>query len=1083
MHREIDYTNPAFHEESNLSLYLFTFLLGGLLLADLGPPVAIWLQGWGLELPTWPREVQGYRFALLAAILGGARVAYTSLDALLAGRLGADLAMTLACIAAILIGEPLVAAEIVFIGLLGECLESVTFARTQRALRRAVEVFPRRCWVLRAGQEVRVRTEELQVGDLVVVKPGGRIPVDGNVRDGRSAVDVSALTGESLPVDRGPGDEVLAGSLNQFGALTIEARRVAEQTVAGRVMDMTAAALKEKAGLERTADLMARWFLPVVLGLAALTFFVCLGYRWLTFRPELGRFGQTEIVRSVYPALSVLVVACPCALILATPAAIIAALGRLAGTGVLLKSGAALERLAGVTAFAFDKTGTLTEGRLELGDVLPLHGLSVEDLLRIAASAEQPSEHLLARLILQEAQRRGLSLESVEEFQAHPGAGVTGHLGGQPLVVGTRRLLEEQGVAVTPEAEALIQQLDQSGQTALLVARAGTILGVLGARDRLRPEAGGVLRDLRALGITDLVVLTGDRRAVAERIAAELDLAEVHAELLPAAKAAFVQEWRQQGRRVAMVGDGINDAPALAVADVGLALGGTDLAAEAGDVVFLGDPLRPLPLLLRLSRETVRIIRQNILIFAFGVNAAGIVLTAWLWPLLAPTAQWYEQSPVVAVLYHQLGSLAVLLNSMRLLWFDRARDNPTWQRFRRWLLRVDAGLDRYFNVEEGLHWLTHHLGPVAAVLGILGLLAWGVSGLTIVGPDEIAVVRRFGKPLDEDLAPGLHWRRPWPIETVTRVQPERIRILEVGFRSAGGLAEPGSLSWASAHGGGLERVPSEAVLITGDGNLVELQATVRYAIADPRVYLFSVRDPEAVLRAATETVLREAVAGRPFLELLTVQRASFQRQVLARLEQRCRMFGPDGLGIRLDGVSLHDLHPPQEVVAAYHDVARAMEARDRQVNDARGEASRRQHAAEASALRLVREAQADAFERVQQATTARDIFLLRQKARTQLPWLEEGQLAVQAFTLPEAERDPTAAYGHYQRVRQERLRTQAFLTDFRLTWQAVVRILGGRDKVIVDADRLPGRRHLLLFDPEAFRVPVPVLAPPERAPR
>lgn len=1084
MHREIDHTNPAFHEESNLSLYLFTLLLGGLLLADLGPPLALWLRGWGLELPTWQREIYGYRFALLAAILGGARVAYTSLDALLAGRLGADLAMTLACIAAILIGEPLVAAEIVFIGLLGECLESITFARTQRALRHAVEVFPRRCWLLRDGQEVRVRTEELQVGDHVVVKPGGRIPVDGVVLEGRSAVDTSALTGESLPMDKGPGDEVLAGSVNQFGALTIEAQRVAEQTVAGRVMEMTARALKDKATLERTADLMARWFLPAVLSLAALTFLVNLGYRWLTFRPELGRFGQAEVVRSVYPALSVLVVACPCALILATPAAIIAALGRLAGTGILLKSGAALERLAGVTAFAFDKTGTLTEGRLELGDVLPLPGIAPEELLRVAASAEQPSEHLLARLILQEAEQRALALEPIEDFQAHPGAGVTGQIGGQRVVVGTRRLLEEQGLAIPDEADALLRQLDGGGQTALLVAREGKILGVVGARDRIRPEAGGVLQDLRALGIADIALLTGDRRAAAERVAAELGLTEVRAELLPEDKAAFVKEWRQQGRRVAMVGDGINDAPGLAVADVGLALGGTDLAVEAGDVVFLGDPLRPLPLLLRLSRETVRIIRQNIVVFAFGVNLAGIVLTAWLWPLFAPTAQWYEQSPVIAVLYHQLGSLAVLLNSMRLLWFDRARTSPTWQRLQRWLVSVDSGLDRYFNVEEGLHWLTHHFVPVMAVLAVLALLAWSMSGLTVVGPDEVAVVRRFGRPLDDDLGPGLHWRRPWPIETVTRLQPDRIRILEVGFRSAASVAvDVGSLSWASAHGSGIERVPGEAVLITGDGNLVELQATVRYTIAEPRVYLFDVRDPEVLLRAATEAVLRESVAGRPFLELLTVQRDGFQRQVLARLEQRCRTAGPNGLGIRLDGVSLHDLHPPQEVVAAYHDVARAMEARDRQVNDAQAEASRRKYAAEGAALRLVREAQADAFERVQQAATARDIFLLRQQARTQLSWSDEGRLFWQTLALPEAERDPAAAYAKYQRSRQDQLRTQAFLTDFRLTWQVVIRILGGRDKVIVDADRLPGRRHLLLFDPDTFRVPVPVLTPPERAPR
>src|SRR6516225_9394193 len=273
MHREISHTEQAFYRERNLSLYLMTGLIGILIGADLWPSLAGWLSAKGLELPSWQREFYGnYRFALLAAVLGGARILYGSVESLLEGRLGADLALAIATIAAILIGEPLVAAEVVFIGMLGECLESFTFERTQRAIRRLVEVFPRRCWLLRDGQEVRVLTSELQVGDRVVVKPGARVPVDGVVIDGRSAVDTSALTGESLPVDKGPNDEVLAGSLNQLGALTIEARRVAEHTIVGQVIEMTARALQDKAPLERTADRLARYFLPTVLGLAAITF-------------------------------------------------------------------------------------------------------------------------------------------------------------------------------------------------------------------------------------------------------------------------------------------------------------------------------------------------------------------------------------------------------------------------------------------------------------------------------------------------------------------------------------------------------------------------------------------------------------------------------------------------------------------------------------------------------------------------------------------------------------------------------------------------------------------------------------------
>ncbi len=1109
MHREISHADSAFSTERNLALYLMTALLGLLIALDLWPQLIRW-AGW-TALPTWPTEVAGWRIAMIAAVLGGARILYTSLEGLFEGRVGADLAIAIACIAAILLNEPLVAAEVVFIGLLGECLEAFTFARTQRAIHKLVEVFPRRCWLLRDGQEVRVLTSELKPGDRVVVKPGGKIPVDGVVVEGRSAVDASALTGESLPLDKGPGDEVLAGSVNQSGALVIEAVRVAEQTVAGRVIELTARALKDKAGLERTADRLARYFLPAVLALAALTFLGALGaydYVQALPRPPGGVRDLTALEYATIPALSVLVVACPCALILATPAAVIAALGRLAGTGVLLKGGSALERLAGVSAFAFDKTGTLTEGKLHLGDVLGVGGVSEGELLRTAASAEQRSEHPLARLILQEAAARKLPLDPLEEFQALPGAGVTALVrdpvaqgedgiaapesapppppGGpaRRLVVGTRRLLEEQGIAVPEEVTALLDRLDAGGQTALLVARDGVILGAIGARDRVRPEAREVLAALRSLGIERLALLTGDREAAATSVASALGISEVHAGLLPEQKAELLDRLRGEApaarRKVAIVGDGINDAPALARADVGLAVGsGTDIAAEAGDVVLMGAPLRPLPLLVKLSRQTVRIIRQNIIYFAFGVNAVGIVLTAWLWPLLAPSDWWYKQSPIAAVIYHQLGSLAVLLNSMRLLWFERTSASPGLIRVRRVFRGVDSWLERYFNLDELCHWLGHRWRPVLAVLALLVLGGYAASGFTQIGPDEQGVVLRFGRPV-EDLGPGLHYRWPWPVERVVRVQPDRIRTVEIGFRTVAGSGKaPTALAWASAHGDGIRRVEDESVVITGDGKLIEVQATVRYRVTDPRVYLFRVRDTDELVRAAGEATVRGLIAGRPFLELLTAGRARFQADVLERLRRRCADYE---LGIELDGFALHDLHPPAEVVPAYHAVTRAMEDYEKKVKDAEADALKAERTAEADAVRTRAEARAAHAETVNQAQAERDRFLLWSAARKGLPWEREWPLFLDAVDGLLGGQDPAEVYTAYQKRRTEAQTAQAALMDFRLYWEALGRALQGRELVLVDADNVPGRRQLLLLDPEQFRMPFPVLVPQNRTP-
>ncbi|MFO0804271.1 MAG: cation-translocating P-type ATPase family protein [Gemmataceae bacterium] len=1073
MHRELNTADEPFRSETPLGLYALTALVGGLLFADVERYLAGWLQAVGVDVPAWEPTAFGYRFALVAAVIGGARVLYNSLESLFDGRIGADLALAIACLAAIVLKEELVAAEVVFIGLAGECLEAVTFARTRRALGSLAELFPQRCWVLRDGQEVRTYTTDVIVGDHVIVKPGGRIPVDGTVIDGRSALDASALTGESLPQDKGPGDEVLAGSIVLGGSLTIEAKKVAKQTVAGQVIDLTAAALKDKAPLERQADRYAKFFLPAVLVLALLTFLGNLAFQMSGSPPQgVPKAGWAASARvAAYPALGVLVVACPCALILATPAAVIAALGRLAGTGVLIKGGSALERLAGVSAFAFDKTGTLTEGKLQLGDVTGLNGASTEEVLLAAATAEQKSEHPIAVLLARRASE-GL-LPPLDTFTAHPGAGVEATAAGSAYLVGNRRLFEERGFTLSSEATAALEQLDSSGQTSLLVAKNGVLLGAVGVRDTVRAESAPVLAELRALGLAPVALLTGDRAAAARAVAEQLPLTEVHAELLPQQKA----DWVARGG-IAFVGDGVNDAPALARAAVGIAVGsGTDIAAEAGDIVLMGHGLAPLPLLVRLSRETVRIIRQNILVFAFGVNLVGIVLTGWLWPLFAPTPAWYERAPLVGVLYHQLGSLLVLLNSMRLLAFERTSTSPTLSTIRDTTHAVGRKLDA-FRIDDALHGVLHEWKRIAAGLGIITAFAWLSTAFAPVNIDEVGVAQRFGA-VTADLEPGLHVRWPWPIETVTRVRPNEIRTVEVGFR---GLAEAqpdrmqrpdGGLAWSSSHSEGAARpLTDESVMITGDGDLVEILATVRYRVKEPRLYLFAVSDPDAVIRSSAESVLRELVASQRFLELLTIRRAGLEKESLARLEQRLLHVTPGGFGVELDGFTLHDLHPPTEVVSSYHAVARAIQERDRAVNEAEADALRTRRRADEDAERTVRRAFSEAHRQVEDAKALRDAFAAWHKARSELAPEEEALLKAERAKRLTAGENPAVVDRDLADRKSKILAERRYFLETRLATRAVVDAFRQRDKILIDAGDVPGKRQLFLLDPDLLRLPM-----------
>ncbi|QVL33328.1 cation-translocating P-type ATPase family protein [Telmatocola sphagniphila] len=1069
MHREIEHAGEIFERPKTLGIYLFTSLLLLLLLADIWVPFSACLSAtFGTSLPSWrSQEIYGFRLAQIAAILGGARVLFGSLEKLFAGKISADLATAIACIAAIAMNEPLIAAEVIVIGLVGECLEIWTFERARQGVQKLIEVFPLRCWKLVDGQEQRVFTSELAVGDTILVKPGGKIPVDGTILEGTSSIDLSALTGESLPVDKKAGDIVLAGSVNQFGALTIRADQVASATAVGHMILQTAQALKNKAQVERQVDRLATWFLPALLAVAfavfALNVFVLTG-PWKAIESRLNLAAAAR--QSLYPTLGVLVVACPCALLLATPAAVIAALGRLAGTGIVIKGGAVIEKLASIRALAFDKTGTLTQAKLKLRIIKPIGSVSESDILRLAGAIEKFSEHPIAACILEEVKSRNLDLPSATEFQAYPGAGASGLVDGQKVLIGNGRFLQSEGVPILDISEEW-EKASEASATILYVAVDSRLIGILGVQDTIRLEAADVLAALRADGIDRFAILTGDRSNVAGEIGHALNISDVHGELFPQQKA----DWLKLHPDYAYIGDGINDALALATAPVGLAIRHpqSDSAAEAGDVILYGDPLGHLPLLMRLSRETVKVIRQNILVFAFLVNLIGVVLVGLLWPLIFGGGPVYEKSPLVGVIYHQFGSLAVLLNSLRLLFFERKSSALGFFKIKIALKSFDIWVDRYFNLDHLIHEITHHANKLTAGLAGLLLVLWALSGLVQVGPDEIGICKRFGH-IEELLEPGLHLRYPFLVEETIKLKPNAVRNVELGFRvnlnSTGSrILAPKSemaLSWTNSHTEDLYRISDESLMLTGDGNLVDVLASVQYIVDDPAAYLTTCEDTERLVRLTFESLLRERLAGEAFLDLLTIRRNQLVTELLLALNERLQSIHPQKLGIELVGMTLPDLHPPTSVVPAYHDVARAIQGRDQQINQALAESIRKRSRAEEDAGYLTRIAEAAAAEKVRQAEGARDAFLAWVKFRSQIT--EDEERAIQTQIAEPQQRE---------KARAELLTMKRQLTEFRLSLEAAVQFLKGRDKVLIDADKVPGKRSFFLLDPEVLKVIMP----------
>ncbi len=487
------------------------------------------------------------------------------------------------------------------------------------------------------------------VGDRLRVRPGEKIPVDGVVVEGRSGVDEAALTGESMPVEKAEGASVIGGTLNGTGSLVIDARRVGRDTVLAQIVSLVGAAQRSRAPIQRLADTVAGYFVPAVLAAAMLTFAA-----WALVGPE------PRLAHALVAAVSVLIIACPCALGLATPMSIVVGVGRGAQAGVLIRDAEALQRLAAVDTLVIDKTGTLTEGRPSVRCVEAIAPAGEDDVLRVAASVERASEHPLARAIVGEAEARAIEVPPAVDFVAPSGKGVRGSVGGQDAVVGTSAFLREQGIDTAP-LDSQAETVRREGGTAVFVGAGGRLIGLIGIADAVRPSSAATVAALRQAGLR-VIMLTGDNSTTAAAVARQVGVDETRADLLPADKAAAVSALKRDGRIVAMAGDGVNDAPALATADVGIAMGGgTDVAMESAGVTLLGGDLRGLLRARTLSVATMANIRQN-LGFAFLYNALGVPIAAGLfYPISGLTL-----SPMVAALAMALSSVSVIGNALRL---------------------------------------------------------------------------------------------------------------------------------------------------------------------------------------------------------------------------------------------------------------------------------------------------------------------------------------------------------------------------------------------------------------------------------
>jgi Cd2+/Zn2+-exporting ATPase len=580
----------------------------------------------------------------IAIATGGIYPARRALSAMRLNALDMNVLMSIAVLGALVIGEWSEAATVVFLFNLAQHLESRSMDRARQAIRTLMDLAPAEALIIRDGLESRVAVDTVEVGAIVRVRPGEKIPLDGEVIAGSSDVNQAPITGESLPADKSVGDEVFAGTINGHGSLDIRAMRVGRDTTLGRVIHLVEAAQAQRAPTQAFVDRFARIYTPAVIGLAILVAIV----------PPLAGWGTAAVW--LYRALVLLVIACPCALVISTPVVYVSALAAGARRGVLIKGGVHLERLAQVRAIAFDKTGTLTHGRPAVVDVVPLASESAAEVLWLAAAVESRSQHPIAAAIVARAEDDGLAPVPADDFKASHGLGAEATIAGSRVLVGNARWLQDRGVDASLAQRAIDQQA-ALGRTAALVASGSRVIGLIALADTPRGSARDVIDLLRAAGVSHTAVLTGDHAGAAKTLGESVGVEDVRAGLLPAEKVAAVRSLREQWGQVGMVGDGVNDAPALAASDVGIAMGavGSDVALETADVALMSDELARLPFAIRLSRAAVRTVRVNI-VLALGVKAAFLAMA-----IAGESSLW------MAIVADTGMSLVVIANGLRLL--------------------------------------------------------------------------------------------------------------------------------------------------------------------------------------------------------------------------------------------------------------------------------------------------------------------------------------------------------------------------------------------------------------------------------